>query len=212
LEKYIWNDKPHLPLSDLWEYLNRFIYLPRLKNRDTLAQSVRSAISGLVPGPFGYAEAWDEKQQSYRGLVLDHGDKAVVSIGGDSVIIRSDIAARFKNESEQTAQANPTATGGAIVTSGVDHGQPPSPGGAETSDGPGLPTRFTATAFLSPDRPARDMAKIIEGVIDQLTNIPGADVTIRVEIDAEVPSGLDRNKVRTLTENANTLKMEKQIR
>jgi hypothetical protein len=212
LEKYIWNDKPHLSLGDLWEYLNRYIYLPRLKNRDTLARSVRAAVSGLVPGPFAYAEAWDEKAQSYRGLVLDHGDKAVVSLGGDSVIVRSDIAARFKKESEQPAQAEATGTGGATATGGVAQGPMPSPGGSETPDEARLPTRFTATAFLSPDRPARDMSNIIEGIIDQLTTIPGAEVTIRVEIDAEVPSGLDRNKVRTLTENANTLKMEKQIR
>jgi hypothetical protein len=33
LQKYIWNDKPHLSLKDLREYLNRYIYLPRLKGR-----------------------------------------------------------------------------------------------------------------------------------------------------------------------------------
>ena len=35
--------------------------------------------------------------------------------------------------------------------------------------------------------------------------MPGADVTLKLEIDAEVSSGLDRAKVRTLMENANTL-------
>src|SRR3546814_6354358 len=33
LQKYIWNGKPHLSLKDLWEYLNRYTYLPRLKNQ-----------------------------------------------------------------------------------------------------------------------------------------------------------------------------------
>lgn len=31
LKKYIWNGKPHLSLRDLWEYLNRYTYLPRIK-------------------------------------------------------------------------------------------------------------------------------------------------------------------------------------
>ena len=35
--------------------------------------------------------------------------------------------------------------------------------------------------------------------------MPGSEVTLRLEIDAEVPSGLDRAKVRTLIENATTL-------
>jgi len=38
-----------------------------------------------------------------------------------------------------------------------------------------------------------------------LTTISGAGVNLRLEIDAEVPSGLDRLKVRTLMENASKL-------
>jgi predicted AAA+ superfamily ATPase len=60
LTKYIWNDKDHLQLSDLWEYLNRYTYLPRLKGRETLINAVQSAVSGMLPGPFGYAERFDE--------------------------------------------------------------------------------------------------------------------------------------------------------
>ena len=55
------------------------------------------------------------------------------------------------------------------------------------------------------DRPARDIHQIVEAIIEQLTTLPGAEVSLRLEIDAEVPSGLDRGKVRTLLENANTL-------
>lgn len=35
--------------------------------------------------------------------------------------------------------------------------------------------------------------------------LPGSEVMLKLEIDAEVPNGLDRSKVRTLLENANTL-------
>ncbi|WP_290561741.1 DUF499 domain-containing protein [Agrobacterium sp.] len=61
LQKYIWNDKPHLSLKDLREYLNRYIYLPRLKGQDVLVRAVQAAVSGMLPGPFAYAERWDEK-------------------------------------------------------------------------------------------------------------------------------------------------------
>ena len=59
--------------------------------------------------------------------------------------------------------------------------------------------------MLSADRPARDMHKIVEAIVEQLTTLQGADVSLRLEIDAEVASGLYRSKVRTLMENANTL-------
>ncbi len=49
------------------------------------------------------------------------------------------------------------------------------------------------------------MLQIVEAVIEQLTTLPGSDVTLKLEIDAEVPGGLDRSKVLTILENANTL-------
>ena len=80
-------------------------------------------------------------------------------------------------------------------TGAVDDGQP-----TETK-----PTRFIGTAMISSERPARDIHQIVEAVVEQLTTLPGSEVTLKLEIDAEVPSGLDRAKVRTLIENANTL-------
>ena len=35
--------------------------------------------------------------------------------------------------------------------------------------------------------------------------MPGSEVKLRLEIEANVPNGIDRAKVRTLIENANTL-------
>jgi hypothetical protein len=67
------------------------------------------------------------------------------------------------------------------------------------------PTRFIGTVMISADRPAHEMRQIVEAIVEQLTTLPGSEVTLRLEIDAEVPSGLDRSKVRTLLENANTL-------
>ena len=59
--------------------------------------------------------------------------------------------------------------------------------------------------MISPERPARDIHQIVEAIIEQLTTLPGADVSIKLEIDAEVAVGLERAKVRTLIENATTL-------
>lgn len=59
--------------------------------------------------------------------------------------------------------------------------------------------------MISSERPAREIHQIVEAVIEQLTTLPGSEVSLKLEIDAEVPSGLDRAKVRTLMENATTL-------
>jgi hypothetical protein len=59
--------------------------------------------------------------------------------------------------------------------------------------------------MISSERPASEIHQIVEAIVEQLTTIPGSSVKLKLEIDAEVPTGLDRAKVRTLVENANTL-------
>ena len=55
--------------------------------------------------------------------------------------------------------------------------------------------------MIASGRPAHEFRQIVE----QLTTLSGSDVSLKLEIDAEVPTGLDRGKVRTLLENATTL-------
>jgi uncharacterized protein len=203
LQKYIWNGKSHLHLKDLWEYLNRYTYMPRVKNREVLAKTVQAAVGGMLPGPFAYAERWDEAKKTYAGLAIDHAGGAQIVIDSESVIIQPDVA-----------EANRPKP--AVVTGGdVDGpaGTPPTAGGGPTGTPPVAPgpvveknpTRFSGTVMISPDRPARVMHQIVEAIVEQLTTMAGSEVTLRLEIDAEVPSGLDRAKVRTLLENATTL-------
>ena len=59
--------------------------------------------------------------------------------------------------------------------------------------------------MISSERPARDMHQVVEAIIEQLTTIPGATVELKLDIDAEVPSGIDKSKSRTLLENVSTL-------
>lgn len=202
LQKYIWNGKPHLSLKDLREYLNRYIYLPRLKNQDVLTRAVQASISGMLPGPFAYAERWDEKTDTYLGLAIERAGNAVVVIDSDSVIVKPNVA-----EAHRPPPAQPGPTGGP----GAPGEKPPETGGEPPDGTPGSPqpekkpTRFTGAVMISPERPARDIHQIVEAIVEQLTTLPGSQVKLRLEIDAEVPGGLERAKVRTLVENANTL-------
>jgi len=203
LQKYIWNGKDHLLLKDLWEYMNRYTYLPRVRNRSVLAKSVQSAVSGMLPGPFAYADRWDETRNGYVGLAISGSSQVQVVIDSDSVIIKPDVAEshRPKPEAEPAGpgRADPTDPDRAAPAPGGDPGGEPAPSPEKQ------PTRFVGTVMISADRPARDIHQIVEAIIEQLTTLPGSDVSLKLEIDAEVPSGLDRARVRTLIENATTL-------
>ncbi len=203
LQKYIWNGKDHLSLKDLWDYMNRYIYLPRVKTRSVIAKTVQSAVSGMFPGPFAYADRWDETGQAYMGLAISGTNNVQVVIDSDSVIIRPDVA-----EAHRPKPAKPDEQPARLGGADLDRPAPMpggDPGGDPAATPEKKPTRFVGTVMISADRPARDIRQIVEAIIEQLTTLPDSEVSLKLEIDAEVPSGLDRAKVRTLVENAMTL-------
>jgi hypothetical protein len=156
----------------------------------------------MLPGPFAYAERWDEKTDTYLGLAIERAGNAAVVIDSDSVIIKADVA-----EAHRLAPPQPTPGGTAAGPSDKAPETGKQPVGDEPMASPSekRPTRFTGSVMISSERPARDIHQIVEAIVEQLTTLPGSHVKLRLEIEAEVPSGLERTKVRTLIENANTL-------
>jgi hypothetical protein len=86
--------------------------------------------------------------------------------------------------------------------------QPPGP--PPPSPPPPTPpkTRFFGTVRLNPDFYARDFGRITSEVIQHLAAVDGADLEVRLEITAVANNGFDEAKVRTVSENANTLRFE----
>jgi hypothetical protein len=68
--------------------------------------------------------------------------------------------------------------------------------------------RFFGTVTLDPTRVGRDAGRIAEGVISHLVGQLGADVTVRLEITADLPKGASEQVVRTVTQNSRTLKFD----
>lgn len=61
LDQYLWKGKDHLTLGELAERFSRYLYLPRVKDRDTLVDAVRDGAMSMMPGDtFATAEAFDE--------------------------------------------------------------------------------------------------------------------------------------------------------
>ena len=70
--------------------------------------------------------------------------------------------------------------------------------------------RFYGSVVLDSTRVGRDAGRIAEEVIAHLASLPGAEVRVTLEIDASIPDGASENVVRTVTENARTLKFGSQ--
>ena len=63
---------------------------------------------------------------------------------------------------------------------------------------------------LDATRVGRDASQIADEVIAHLAGLVGANVTVTLEIEAEIPDGAPEQVVRTVTENSQTLKFTNQ--
>ncbi len=187
LKEHVWKDNKHLQLREVWEYLCRFTYLPRLKDRGTFTKAVEAAIGGVAPGPFAYAELWNPNTERYEGLAIYQSTSVQVVIDNDSVLVDADTAA---------GQSDPPTP---------PEVEPPTVGPPPVGPHPTNPTIFRAIVHISPDRPSQHMRRIVEGIVEQLTTEPGCIVELQLEISASAPRGLTTEKVRILLENCKVL-------
>lgn len=215
----------HVAVQQLVEDFARYPYLPRLKESKVLLEAIRSGAGGMSQefalAEFALAESFDEKSGRYAGLLLGSAPREVAPT---NLLVKADVAARQiesdKRESAKAAAANPTCEGegaGAGVGAEGRSSSARSAGDASAQAArnarpapPAPPKRFHGSVALDPNRVGRDAGRIADEVISHLSGLVGAKVTVRLEISAEIPEGASDHVVRTVTENARTLKFSSQ--
>jgi hypothetical protein len=197
LDRYLWRDQPHLGLKQLWEYLARYCYLPRLYNEDVLLEAVGDGVA-RDDAPFGYATMVG-LDGIYKGLAFGQPTSDLY-FDDNSVLIRPEIAQeQIDSQKQQTIQPPSMPSSERFGTPTVTPTTPPRPR---------LTTRYHGTVSLDPQRVNKEMATIVEEIIQRLTSLTGTDVEITLEISAERLSGFDDSTVRTINENSRTLKFK----
>jgi hypothetical protein len=197
----------HVPVKQLVEDFARYLYLPRIKDSTVLLNAISDGVNLLTweQDSFAFADRFDDTAGRYKRLRCG---TMVSLIDGHapSLVVKPDVAARQK-ESERVSQSTGVAPNQTPTdTSGE---QPALPAAAQGSVGtPGLtrPTRYHGSAVLDATRVGRDASKIAEEVIAHLSGLVSVDVTVTLEIEANIPDGVPDNVVRTIIENGRTLK------
>ncbi len=207
LDRYLWTDKNDVSFGQLSEWFTRYLYLPRVKNRETLARAVQDgAARHGMDDTFVLASGWDEERKRYRGLAIPAPANPVIEKG--TLLVKPEVA-RAQQEAEQAGAqgagaANPGASGGArhvTPVRGIPAVQAPIAQAAPTP-----PNLFIGSVRLDSARIGRDAGRIAEEVIQHLSTLPGADAEVTLEIRVTVPGGVKDEVVRTVLENAGTLK------
>ncbi|MEZ5142216.1 MAG: Swt1 family HEPN domain-containing protein [Acidimicrobiales bacterium] len=188
----------HVSVGALWDDFARYVYLPRLPGLSVFCDTVKAGPASLTWETDGFATADAYDDGAYRGLTRAQSAPVVTA---QTLVVRPEVA---------NAQIEAVAAEDGDTTTGPE----PTGGGGEggeeevTPTGPALPTRFYGSAVLDPLRLNRDFGKIADEVVSHLTGLVGADVKITVEIEAETTDGFPDTIVRTVSENAKTLKFK----
>lgn len=200
-------DQGHVEASRLWDTFSRYLYLPRLVDQHVLLAAVADGPASLTWLADGFALASVLDGGRYRGLVAgERGPAATAS----TLIVRPEVALAQRANEQTPASETPggvePATGGAMT------GAPGSVdatviGTLGAGREPGRPRRFWATVDMDTERLVRDLGQLNQELISQLSRLDGARVRVRIEIEAEDADGFADATVRTVTENARTLKV-----
>lgn len=208
LDKHLWSERNHVTVGELCEWFPRYLYLPRVTSRDSIVEAVRDGASVLTPeDTFATAEGFDESAGRY--LALRVGGGAPSAIDNHTCVVKVGVARRQLEEDAKRAAARSSDGASAGTMTG------PSAGTSIVSDataaptqqaGPQRPTAFVGSVKLNGARVGRDAGRIADEVLAHLAGLPGADVSVTLEINVRVPEGVKDDVVRTVSENATALK------
>jgi hypothetical protein len=195
----------HVAVGALWRLYAEYPYMPRLRDRQVLNAGLIGAQLLWEQEGFALADGYDEASGKYRGLVLPT-DLVAVHITDATLIVRPEIAKAQRAEELAEAPGEDAAAGDG-GGSGADKTTEPRSGG-DGEPAPSRMRRYFGTKRLQPDRHASDFKKLLDEVLGPLAATPGVDLTVTVEIEAATAEGFDDAKIRTVSENATTLKFE----
>jgi len=213
-------DADFVSLKRVWEYFAQYLYLPRLRDSQVFLEAVREGASSLSwqADTFAYAQAVDEDGR-FRDLCAGHAETSIL-LSDESVLVKPEAALR-QMEADAAAATEFSDHGGRMFTppgeqpplGGDDFGGAPGGDAAATGEPAAQPAeklmrRFWGNVELDPNRLNKQIPDVAEHVVEHLNRLAGADVRVRLEIEADVPGGVPAKTVMDVTENARTLKFE----
>ena len=195
-----------------WEDTLRYFYLPRLKNRNSLAQAIRT---GAASRDF-FGTALSQSGETFEGFRF--GDDNV-QLDDTLLLIEAEAAKQYEASLKKpddgpgigTGDGSAgTTSGGTSASFSLNSGQTGSPTtGSGTGTIVGTATTksksFHGSIQIAPSAAKMRLVDVADEIISILAGDPNATLNITLEINAEFPTGASDQIKRAVTENATSL-------
>lgn len=197
LSELYWKaEKPACGALAFWDDTLRYLYLPRLKNKEVLAQAISKGASSRD----FFGTAYGEHAGKYDGFKL--GD-ANVQLDDTLLLIELEAARRYDAANQPQPGPTPPPNPGPLPTGGTSKSDPTPPGGAP----PAAPKSkaFHGHTDIKAALAKVRLALVADEIISVLAADPTAEIKVSVEIHATFPNGVPDQTKRAVSENARTL-------
>ncbi|MFO0757616.1 MAG: DUF499 domain-containing protein [Byssovorax sp.] len=209
-----WKDETKaVRVSAVWDAMQRYYYMPRLKHRGVLEQAV---LTGAASRDF-FGTAYGLSGDIFDGFKLSDGK---IQVDDTLLLIEPSTAAAYeaaqiaaRQAAQQKAEEEAQRAAGATVPV---KGEPRAPGGgtldlftnssssaATTAAAP--KKSFFGSVEVSATTAKMSLVSIAEDIIALLAADPNAKIQVTVEITAEFPTGASEHTRRAVSENAASL-------
>nr|MCU0649032.1 hypothetical protein [Gemmatimonadaceae bacterium] len=205
-ELYWKADRPAVPALSFWEDSLRYLYLPRLKDRDVFASAV--AAGARTRDFFGIA--YGDRDGKFEGFELGATN---VSVDDTLLLIEPAAAAAYAQRQAELAAAaaaanSSTAPGLTATVSGTATATADlTSSGAPVAPAARVYREYLGTAKIAPASAKMQLVQLADELIALLASDPTAQVSVALEIRAEFPNGASEKMVRDVRENASHLKV-----
>jgi len=200
LKELYWKDgKIAAGAMAFWEDSLKYLYLPRLKNQDSLAQAIRL---GAGSTDF-FGTAYGQNGDKFDGFQI--GEPSV-QLDDTLLLIEPDAAKAYKASitKPDLVVVGPTPPGPGPTSPGPTPPGPKLPG-VTLPPAAEKPKSFHGSIAINASTAKMRLITVADEIISLLASDPNATINITVEINAEFPSGASDNIKRAVTENATAL-------
>ena len=205
LKRFYWKpDRKSVNALAVWEDMQRYCYLPRLRDRHVFEQTV---YQGVASKDF-FGTAYGEHEGKFDGFKF--GD---VNIQVDDTLLLIEPEEAGIYQAAQTPTPTPgvePVEGGA--SPGTEGGEPTPTSGEKPEIVVKEPrtTSFHGSVDIDSTIAKMKMAEVADEIIQLLTSDPNATLRVTLEISADFPDGATDQIKRAVSENANSLDFKSQ--
>jgi hypothetical protein len=182
--------------------MQRYLYLPRLKDRHTLEEAITKGAGSKDFFGTAYAQTGDV----FEGFKLG---KANVQVDNTLLLIQPEAAKQYETNL-LALNSDPGIDGGTtpsptVAPGGVTPSRPTPGAGAVLTTCPAKAKSFYGSVEVNPATAKIRLVQLAEEIISNLASDSQAELKITVEINADFPNGASDQIKRAVSENAKSL-------